>query len=160
MLKELATAGYQSCEQHPWPGLTWERATLSRAIPPFKLVATRPGQPQPQRGTTDGQSPISALLSRHTRFWAYQSEHRLARRHENASLHLMFRMVSSTATPVATTVSERDHLFAEHEVLTWLQYGALQKSPYMRMSVKDAEAYDRRRLRLREVDERLAALET
>jgi hypothetical protein len=69
-------------------------------------------------------------------------------------------MVSSAATPVATTVSERDHLFAEHEVLTWLQYDALQKSPYMRMSVKDAEAYDRRRLRLREVDERLAALET
>jgi hypothetical protein len=68
-------------------------------------------------------------------------------------------MVNSTVTPVASPVNERNRLLAEHAVLVWLQYEALQKSPYLRMSVKEAEAYDRRRLRLREVDERLAARE-
>jgi hypothetical protein len=62
-------------------------------------------------------------------------------------------MLSSTVTAV---YEERDHLLAEHAVLVWLQYEALQKSPYRRMPVKDAEAYDRRRLRLGEVEERLA----
>ncbi|MGA2534894.1 MAG: hypothetical protein ABSF53_02675 [Terracidiphilus sp.] len=63
-------------------------------------------------------------------------------------------MADTTITPVC----ERDQLLAEHAVLVWLQYEALQKSPYLRMSAKEAEVYDRRRLRLREVDERLAGL--
>jgi len=64
-------------------------------------------------------------------------------------------MAHSAVTPVY----ERDQLLAEHAVLVWLQYESLQKSPYLRMSARDAEVYDRRRLRLREVDERLATLE-
>jgi hypothetical protein len=47
---------------------------------------------------------------------------------------------------------------AELRVLYRLQYEALQKSSYLRMSEKEAEVYDRRRVRIGELCENLAKL--
>jgi hypothetical protein len=47
-------------------------------------------------------------------------------------------------------------LSAEHASLARKQYEALQKSPYVRMSASEAEAYDERRLRIEELCKILA----
>ena len=47
---------------------------------------------------------------------------------------------------------------AEHAALAKQQYEALQKSPYVKMTQAEADAYDKRRLRIGELCELLAVL--
>jgi hypothetical protein len=54
------------------------------------------------------------------------------------------------------TDEEANSLSLELGSLTRRQYEALQKSPYLRMSKKEAEDYDRRRLRIGEISDLLA----
>jgi hypothetical protein len=54
------------------------------------------------------------------------------------------------------TTSEIENLSAELTALTKRQYDALQKSPYARMSKRDAEMYDMRLFRIVEIRRQLA----
>lgn len=56
------------------------------------------------------------------------------------------------------TVDASEEMSAELGVLYRLQYESLQKSSYLHMLEKEAEVYDRRRLRIGELCEALAAL--
>ena len=60
----------------------------------------------------------------------------------------------------ATVASEIERLTAEHASLTRRQYDALQKSPYARMSKREAEAYDNRLFRIVEIRRQLAKFRT
>lgn len=53
---------------------------------------------------------------------------------------------------------ESESMSAELSVLYMLQYEALQKSSYLRMSEKEAEVYDRRRMRISDLCDRLGQL--
>jgi hypothetical protein len=53
---------------------------------------------------------------------------------------------------------ETEALEKELAMLSRRQYEALQKGPYLRMSREDADEYDKRRLRIGEICERLAKL--
>jgi hypothetical protein len=53
---------------------------------------------------------------------------------------------------------ESESMSAELGVLYMLQYEALQKSSYLRMSEKEAEVYDRRRIRIGDLCDKLAEL--
>ena len=54
--------------------------------------------------------------------------------------------------------TENTWMSAELRVLYRLQYEALQKSSYLRMSEKEAEVYDRRRVRIGELCDKLTKL--
>lgn len=53
---------------------------------------------------------------------------------------------------------ESESMSAELSVLYMLQYEAVQKSSYLRMSEKEAEVYDRRRMRISDLCDRLGQL--
>jgi hypothetical protein len=54
------------------------------------------------------------------------------------------------------SADEAKSLTIEHAALVKLQYEALQREPYIRMSQDEADAYDERRLRIEEICLRLA----
>ena len=63
--------------------------------------------------------------------------------------------------PIETVVdseSEPELLSNEHSALTREQYNALQKSSYLKMSQEDADAYDKRRVRIGEICHLLGAI--
>ena len=64
-------------------------------------------------------------------------------------------MATQSLSPEA---DEARGLSAELSTLSKRQYEALQKSPYERMSPQAVDAYDRRRVRIVEIWERLEAL--
>ena len=59
---------------------------------------------------------------------------------------------------IDNSTTESESMSAELSVLCMLQYEALQKSPYLRMSEKEAEVYDRRRMRISDLCDRLGQL--
>jgi hypothetical protein len=56
----------------------------------------------------------------------------------------------------STTLNEIERLTSEHAALVRLQYEALQKSAYSRMSKAEADAYDDRLSRIVEIRRQLA----
>ena len=56
------------------------------------------------------------------------------------------------------STTDSESMSAELSVLYMLQYEALQKSSYLRMSEKEAEVYDRRRVRIGELCDKLDKL--
>jgi hypothetical protein len=55
-----------------------------------------------------------------------------------------------------STISEIEELTSAHNALTRLQYEALQRSPYARMSESEAAAHDNRLARIIEIHRQLA----
>jgi hypothetical protein len=60
------------------------------------------------------------------------------------------------ATVKSLSKKDVEELSAAHSLLSRQQYEALQKSSYLKMSKEEADEYDKRRLRIGEICDRLA----